>query len=343
MKRSAAILMVGVLVAGAPGAIAVGPALAQQKAAPQKAPQQKTPQQKTGQQKKSKRAVDLPVKKPPPALMGPRRPRPFTRTLIAPLPEDAPAPEQPVETVEADVSTRSVEVTTGFTGHEILVFGAVDNSQEPELEPGVEEKGENFYDVVVVVEGAPAPAVVRRKSDVAGLWINTSSVVFASVPSYYAIASTRPVEEIAGPQVLERHAIGFAHIKLTPSPGYRWSFNDYELAAFRAAVIRLKQQEGLYVVKAKDGVQFTGRSLFRSTISLPANVPVGPLVSRTYLFRDGEVVSAHIARVTLERAGLERVLHNFAFRYPLSYGIFAVILAALSGLAASAFFRRQNG
>jgi uncharacterized protein (TIGR02186 family) len=142
--------------------------------------------------------------------------------------------------------------------------------------------------------------------------------------------------------VLERHAIGFAHIKMTPAPGHRWSYNDYELAAFKAAVIRLKQSEGLYVVKARDGVAFTGRSLFRATIALPANVPVGPLVARTYLFRDGEVLSAHIARVTLERTGIERVLHNFAFRHPLTYGVIAVVLAALSGLLASAFFRRQT-
>ena len=259
--------------------------------------------------------------------MGPRRPPP-PRKL-------APLPEAPLEKVEADVSTRSVEVTTDFTGHEILVFGAIDNSQEPEGEAG-------YYDVVVVVEGTPLPVVVRRKSDVAGVWINTSSVIFASVPSYYASSSTKPIEEIAGPKVLERHAIGFAHIKMTPAPGHRWSYNDYELAAFKAAVIRLKQKEGLYVVKARDGVTFTGRSLFRATIALPANVPVGPLVARTYLFRDGEVLSAHIARVSLERAGIERVLHNFAFLHPLTYGVIAVVLAALSGLLASAFFRRQT-
>ncbi len=270
--------------------------------------------------------VELAAKRPA-VRMGPRRPPPPHKL--------APLPAAPLEKVEADVSTRSVEVTTDFTGHEILVFGAIDNSQQPEEEVG-------YYDVVVVVEGTPLPVVVRRKSDVAGVWINTSSVIFASVPSYYAISSTRPVEEIAGPQVLERHAIGFAHIKMTPSPGHSWSYNDYELAAFKAAVIRLKQKEGLYVVKAKDGVTFTGRSLFRATIALPANVPVGPLVARTYLFRDGEVLSAHIARVTLERTGIERVLHNFAFRYPLTYGVVAVVLAALSGLLASAFFRRQT-
>jgi uncharacterized protein (TIGR02186 family) len=273
-------------------------------------------------------AAQVAQKRAPAATMGPRQP-PAGRDLAAP-----PA-AGPVEKVEADVSTRSVAVTTGFTGHEILVFGAIDNSQQPTEEGG-------YYDVVVVVEGTPLPVVVRRKSDVAGVWINTSSVMFAAVPSYYAIASTRPIEEIAGPQVLERHAIGFAHIKLTPAPGYQWSYGDVELAAFKAALIRLKQKEGLYVVEAKDGVTFTGRSLFRSTISLPANVPVGPLVARTYLFRKGEVLSAHIARVTLERAGIERLLHSFAFRYPFSYGLFATALAVLSGLLASAYFRRES-
>jgi uncharacterized protein (TIGR02186 family) len=248
-------------------------------------------------------------------------------------PAAQPSPVQK-PTVEADISTRSLEVTTGFTGHEIIVFGAVDNSQAPQEHGG-------YYDVVVVVEGTPFPVVVRKKSDVAGVWINTSSVTFASVPSYYAIASTRPIEEIAGPPVLERHAIGFQHIKMTPAAGSRGILKDYELAAYRAAVIRLKKAQNLYVIQPKDGVTFTGRSLFRSTIALPANVPVGPLVARTYLFRNGEVISAHIARVTLQRAGIERLVHNFAFVYSMSYGLIAVLIAVASGLLASAYFRRQ--
>jgi uncharacterized protein (TIGR02186 family) len=246
------------------------------------------------------------------------------------------APTAPRATVEADISTRTFEITTGFSGHEIIVFGAVDNSQAPAEQT-------DYYDVVVVVEGTPFPIVVRKKSDVAGVWVNTLSITFASVPSYYAITSTKPIEQIAGPAVLERHAIGFRHIAMRPSPGNRGAFKDYELAAFRAAVIRLKKQQNLYVTEPNGGVTFTGRSLFRSTIALPANVPVGPLVARTYLFRNGEVVSAHIARVTLQRAGIERLVHNFAFIYPMSYGLIAVLLAAISGLLASAYFRRQPG
>ncbi len=254
----------------------------------------------------------------------------------SPLPPASIAPTAPRATVEADISTRTFEVTTGFSGHEIIVFGAVDNSQAPAEQT-------DYYDVVVVVEGTPFPIVVRKKSDVAGVWVNTSSITFASVPSYYAITSTKPIEQIAGPAVLERHAIGFRHIAMRPSPGYRGAFKDYELSAFRAAVIRLKKQQNLYVTETNGGVTFTGRSLFRSTIALPANVPVGPLVARTYLFRNGEVVSAHIARVTLQRAGIERLVHNFAFVYPMSYGLVAVLLAAISGLLASAYFRRQPG
>jgi len=246
--------------------------------------------------------------------------------------EASPA-DDPAATVEADVSTRSLEVTTGFTGHEIVVFGAIDNSEAP-------TNGSGYYDVVVVVEGTPLPLVVRRKSDVGGVWINTSSVTFASVPSYYAIASTRPIEEIAGPAVLERHAIGMQHIKMTPST-HKGAIEDYELAAFRSAVIRLKKSQNLYVLEPKDGVTFVGRSLFRATIPLPANVPVGPLVARTYLFHNGQVVSAHIARVTLHRAGIERLVHNFAFVHPASYGFIAVVLAIASGLLASAYFRRR--
>jgi uncharacterized protein (TIGR02186 family) len=114
------------------------------------------------------------------------------------------------ESVEADVSTRSVSITSSFTGTEILIFGTVENSQQPSAEAGT-------YDVVVVVEGTPAPVMVRQKSNVAGLWVNTKGVRFASFPSYYAIASTRPVDEIAEHSLLDKNEIGFGHVRMVPA------------------------------------------------------------------------------------------------------------------------------
>ena len=271
-----------------------------------------------------------------------RTPRP------APLPKAAPAsPGQPAasgsaapppatelrETVQADVSTRSVAITSSFTGTEIVIFGAVDNSRQTSAESGL-------YDVVIVLEGTPTRLVSRRKSNVGGIWINTQSVTFESVPSYYAIASTRPLDEVADPILLRDTDIGFEQVRMTPIRGWETGLSTADLAEFKSAVIRLKQKEGLYV-REEYGVAFIGRSLFRASIELPANVPVGPLVARIHLLREGQLLSTYTARVNLERQGLERLLHNFAFDQPLFYGLFTVAVAVGAGLLASAMFRRS--
>ncbi|HRY07800.1 MAG TPA: TIGR02186 family protein [Hyphomicrobiaceae bacterium] len=256
--------------------------------------------------------------------------------VTAPTANKPPAPAsdgRPAESVEADVSTRAVAVTSSFTGTEIIVFGTVEHSRQPTPESG-------YYDVAVIVDGTPTPIIARRKSNVAGIWINAESLRFEKVPSYYAIASTRPIEEVAEPQILDQNRIGFdsIHMKVAEQQSQMAPAN---LAEFRRAVIRLKQKEQLYQ-KSDYGVAFIGRSLFRSTISLPANVPVGPLITHTYLFRDGKLLSKHTNNVVLRREGLERYLHSFAFDYPLLYGIFAVLTAVAAGLIASTLFKRGS-
>ncbi|MGD9784600.1 MAG: TIGR02186 family protein [Hyphomicrobiaceae bacterium] len=231
------------------------------------------------------------------------------------------------------MSTRSVAVTSSFTGTEIVIFGSVSNSRQETAESGL-------YDVVIVVEGTNTPLVARRKTNVAGLWINTQSATFSDVPSYYAIASTRPIEEIADTHILFDNAIGFDHVRMT-IPAKAAQLSPSDLTLFKQAVVRRKQAENLYQ-KRDYGVVFIGRSLFRATISLPANVPVGPMTAETYLFRDGKLLSSHKTRVLLQREGIERLMHSFAFDQPLLYGIFAVVVAVLAGLAASAVFKRGS-
>jgi uncharacterized protein (TIGR02186 family) len=241
--------------------------------------------------------------------------------------------DAPKEGVEADASTRQVAITSSFTGTEILVFGAVTNSVQPSPEAGT-------YDVIVTVEGVPAPVVVRQKSRVGGIWINTQSMRFASVPSYYAIASTRPVDEIAGKAVLDANGIGFDHVRMVRAAQSRTDAADpKELVAFKDALIRLKEQERVYV-KADFGVSFIGSSLFRATIALPPNVPVGPLSAHVYLFKEGRMLGEYNSRVMLQREGVERYIHANAISQPLIYGIVTVLLAAGSGLAAAFAFRR---
>lgn len=239
------------------------------------------------------------------------------------------------ETVEADVSSRSVAITSGFTGLELVVFGTVTPSRQPSAESG-------YYDVVIVLEGAPAPLVARRKTEVGGIWINTQSLTFESVPSYYAIASSRPLDEIANPNILSENDIGFEHVRMMPVKGWETGLTTADLADFKSAVIRVKQRDGLYI-HADYGVTFTGRALFRAKVELPANIPVGPLISRVYLFHNGQLLSSFTRRVTLTREGLERIVYDFAIGAPYAYALVTVLIAAIVGLAGSAIFSRERG
>jgi uncharacterized protein (TIGR02186 family) len=236
------------------------------------------------------------------------------------------------ESVQADVSARNVPVTSSFHGTEIVIFGAVDNSQQPSAESG-------YYDVLIVVEGVPGRIVVRRKNNVAGLWLNTSSATFDVVPSYYAIASTRPIDEITTEEFRASHGVGFQHLRFMPAFGQPQALSTEDLKEFQQAIIRLKQKQGLYI-QDNFRVAFIGKSLFRATIELPANVTVGPFDTRVYLFHDEKLLSQYSVRLNLEREGLERYLHRFAYGSPTLYGLVTVALAIAAGLVASTVFRR---
>jgi uncharacterized protein (TIGR02186 family) len=236
------------------------------------------------------------------------------------------------ESVQADVSARNVAVTSSFHGTEILIFGAVDNSQQPSAESG-------YYDVLIVVEGVPVRTIARRKNNVAGLWLNTSAATFDLVPSYYAIASTRPIDEITTEEFRAAHGIGFQHLRFAPAFGQAQGLSTADVNEFRRAIIRLKRKQGLYV-QDFFGVAFIGRSLFRATIELPANVTVGPFETRVYLFREEKLLSQYTVKLNLEREGVERHLHAFAFGHPTLYGLMTVMIAVAAGLTASTVFRK---
>jgi uncharacterized protein (TIGR02186 family) len=236
----------------------------------------------------------------------------------------------PKETIEADVSTRTVAVDTGFTGTRIVVFGTVENSRQQRADEGL-------YDVAIVLEGPREPLITRRKSNVGGIWINTTNYTFKEVPSFYAIVTTRPVAEVAPKPVLWQNGIGFENMRFTAEQ----KLGSKELDEFSDAIVRLKTEQKLYV-ESERGVAFIGRSLFRATVDLPANVSIGEFNAWIYLFRKGELLSTYKTRLGLQREGLEQQLHSFAINQPLRYGIASVMIAIIAGLAASVAFRRRD-
>jgi uncharacterized protein (TIGR02186 family) len=236
------------------------------------------------------------------------------------LPATALAQRVPGDTpLATDLSAHLIAITSSFTGTDLLLFGSVE-------EPG---------DIVVVVRGPAGPTVVRRKSRVGGIWLNTDSLEFENVPGYYAIAATRPIEEIASPGLLQRLQIGADNLQFRP----RREASKEQLEGFREAMIRIKGRESLYQ-EAADPVTFLGRKLFRTRIGFPSTVPVGTYRAEVYLIRDDRVIAAQATPLFVNKEGVEQAVFDFAHRQPLFYGLAAVAAAVFAGWLAATMFRK---
>lgn len=224
------------------------------------------------------------------------------------------------EPLVADLSEHQIKITTGFAGTELLLFGVT-------VEPG---------DVIVTVSGPDNSVVVRRKSRVSGLWINTDSVQFDTVPGYYHVAATDNLSEETLGDVLRENGVGFRYLNLTPAA----DIGPAQAAIFRDALLRRKQVLDLYD-NHPGQIEFVGGTLFRTRIPFPANVPTGRYRVDVYHVNDGWVSSTTTIPLTVLKVGLEASIFRFAHDYPALYGIFAIAVAAMAGYGAGMVFGRR--
>src|SRR3546814_13493640 len=54
----------------------------------------------------------------------------------------------------------------------------------------------DLADIIVVVRGPVQSVTVREKRKIAGIWMNADSLRYRSAPSYYAVAASRPVDQL---------------------------------------------------------------------------------------------------------------------------------------------------
>jgi uncharacterized protein (TIGR02186 family) len=249
-------------------------------------------------------------------------------SLLLSLGLTAAAEEQRPEVVQSDISMREISIQSNFTGVEIVLFGSIDFSKAPAPD-------EKPYDVIMVVRGPDRPLVVRRKERIAGLWMNGDSKTFSAVPDFYAVLASRPFRAIASEETLKPLGIGFANLDYGKTVE-----GDNTDDEFRANLVRLQQERRLFQ-ESDDAIGFIGRSLFRGSVDLPVNVPIGRYTTQVFLFRDGKLLSQSQSSLQVHKVGLERVVYMLAYRYPLTYGLLAVVIAMSAGLLAWTAFRRE--
>ena len=230
------------------------------------------------------------------------------------------------EVIVSGMSQNRVSITADFDGSEILIYGAVKRDAPPPDGSPLE--------VIVTVEGPAAPVEVRRKDRVAGIWVNNASVHIDSAPSFYAVATTGPLNYILSDIDNLRHGITIERVIRAIGIA-----DEAEKAGeFVLALLRVQTNDGRYrILEGK--VELTEETLFRTDIVLPANLTEGEYKVRLFLLRDKRVIASQEKVIGVRKEGLERFVFNLAHEQPLIYGLVSLVLAALAGWGASAAFR----
>jgi len=227
-----------------------------------------------------------------------------------------------------DVSERNIEIAYSFTGAELLLFGAI-------LYPGGRQPGKGDADIVVVVKGPPQSILVREKRKIAGIWVNASWLRYRSAPSFYAIASSRPIGTLVDARTRAIYELGIDSLQLSPASSAPANEQD----RFARGLVAMRQRAGLYY-EAPGAVEISNGVLYRASVTIPARVPVGHFTAETFLIRDGRVLAAAVRQIDVRKSGFERFVARAADRHAILYGLTAVLLSVAMGWSAGWIARR---
>lgn len=231
---------------------------------------------------------------------------------------------QPVQaaTLSTELAHNRVDITTGFNGTDVVLFGTTDVPTPS---------------IAVTLRGPEKKVVVRKKGRVAGAWMNTSSMEFRRVPSYYDYAMTISESQSVPVALMQANLIGVEHLDFYPeNPSGDEQVNIY----FRDALVSSLQRKGFYPIKVQ-GVQFLKPQFFKVTFKLPPGVPTGIYTIESYLIQDGVVTSKESRSLQVGQVGFNARVYIVATESSWLYGLVITVLAALSGWAAFTFLRRD--
>ncbi|MDD3021171.1 MAG: TIGR02186 family protein [Alphaproteobacteria bacterium] len=230
-----------------------------------------------------------------------------------------------------DMAKENVDVTTGFSGSDIVVFGvAQDENGKSIKSPGI----------VVLLKGPQSNVVVRKKESVAGMWLNSDSIEFKNIPHFYDYAMSMSEKDIASAQTLIENGIGLNTLVFEPDD--EDDVDDPEqFRQFQEALIRIWQRHGNFPLGGRK-IKFIGDGLFRADFALPANIPTGMYQVEAFLFEGGKLVDKREKLLDVQQAGMSAFINHYAHTYSLLYAFFGIMMAVGMGIFSDSLSKKRG-
>ena len=220
-----------------------------------------------------------------------------------------------------DLSESTVEISSTFSGADILLFGAYD--------------GQKNDDIIVVVSGQNGNIKVDRKEKKFGIWMITESMKFTNIPKYYYIASNKKIKDITNTTEIKKRKLDFNSFELKND---KIDYNNLDKKWYEALKRNMKKKQFWKI--EENSIKLNKNTLFRKTLSLPSNVSTGMYNVKILHYRKGNLISQEESKIKIDRTGISANIYNFAQNFSAIYGIIAVIIALFFGWLTNFIFRR---
>lgn len=200
-------------------------------------------------------------------------------------------------------------------------------------------------DVVVLVSGGREDLTLKKKGKVLGLlWMNLGDVHFKNVPSLYLLYTSPGVKASSASETKNRERL---------EVGFEYLIKKMEIEAPLEArdklaneFLKLKQKEELYASHPGEIVfdnKNEAQKHFTARIWIPPKIPIGEYQVTVMEIYHGRIVDISKHQLTVKEEGILLLLSKMAYNHSLAYGLIAVLIAVIAGLAMDFFFGTGKG
>ncbi|MEO0833596.1 MAG: TIGR02186 family protein [Pseudomonadota bacterium] len=235
------------------------------------------------------------------------------------------------------LTTDQVDVDAGFSGARLTLFGVINGGDDPAQETADTQ-------IVAILTGPPADVRGRPMIRMGPIWTAANPTRIMDVPGLYYVLSSAPMGIIADDETQYQH--GLEPAALTFDVADEGAADSDSTTADRLTremiqtLVGTRQDQNLFR-RQEGAIRRMQNGLFAVEIDLPAQTPVGAYAVQVSAWQNGTMIASDRASLTVRKAGVERVIYDFARNHAFYYGITCVLISLIAGWAVSLVFRRR--
>ena len=227
--------------------------------------------------------------------------------------------------LDLKVFPSQVEIGAFFRGQRVTVTDLIPQGAEAVME----------------VVGQASDEHLMRKGRRGGLWLNVGEIDIHGAPSLYMAMSTDP-------KLLEAAAAAepWGYPALKTQVTMSGQVQDPERDEFFEQFLKMKESEGLYTIfqePIKKSPVAGGLVPVKGEFQLPTNVRPGSYEVCLSVIQEGRITAKNCGELQVAMVGFPAMIATLAYQHGAIYGIFAVVIAIVTGFAIGFIFKGGGG